>query len=988
MHDKGILARLIGRYAIVVVGLWVLAAGVANLAVPQLERVVDSHARSFMPPDAPSANAAARAAQLFHQTPSNNFVYVVLERNQRLSPQDRRFYGALTAALAADHRHVHSVTDLWSQPATAAGAQSPDGHAVTLMVRLAGMLGTSQARDSVNDVRHTVAALSPPSGLGVHVSGPGATIVDEFAAIDRQMFTITAATVGLILLLLLLVYRSPIAAAIPLTSVGLALAVARPIAAALGSANVVEVSLFSVALMAAMTLGAGTDYAIFMVGRYHEGRRHGVASTRALTEAYRAVAPVVIGSALTVSVALACLGFAKVGSFRSAGIPCAIGILVTMVSALTLTPALMGLAARRGFLEPRPSRTARRWRRVGAAVARWPGPILVTAGGLTLLIALPLAGMRIGWNEPAATPAATDSNRGYAAADRHFAANSLLPDVVTIAADHDLRNPAGLLAIERITRQIMAVPGVRLVQSASRPDGKVPDQATLTYQAGVLGRQFGDAVDSLMQRLSRVSDLDAALAQAQGAVDGLGGAVRGGTSGLTDMSAAADDMRTGMDGVQRSVTTVSGYLDPLRDFVAHTPDCAVNPVCSMVDRVLRPVDNLVQSSTRLGDGAAKLTAGSSTAARAMTGLPQTVATMKDALAQARSATHELLGLTRTIQPQMRQMTEYLNEIATQFQGSAAAAFYLPERAFADPRYIAVLRHLISADGRATYLLVYGDGTEWGADGATHANQVRAAVKQATKEGTLTPTEIDLAGVGPVTADLQRFVADDTRLLVTAALVLIFLIVTTMLRSPVAGLVVVGTVLASYASALGASVLIWQHLLHHDLHWAAAPIAFIALIAVGADYNLLLALRIKQEASAGISTGIIRAFGGTGGVVTTAGIVFGLTMLALVGSSVLSIAQIGTTIAVGLLIDTLVVRALVVPSVVALLGRWFWWPGGPARRATAEAESSAATTRSSRSAKAVGRTPSTAAPPEPLRRRRPRSAAGRGRVARTGPEPPD
>ena len=135
----------------------------------------------------------------------------------------------------------------------------------------------------------------------------------------------------------------------------------------------------------------------------------------------------------------------------------------------------------------------------------------------------------------------------------------------------------------------------------------------------------------------------------------------------------------------------------------------------------------------------------------------------------------------------------------------------------------------------------------------------------------------------------------------AALVLIFVIVTAMLRSPVAGLVVVGTVAASYASALGMSVLVWQQLLDHDLHWAVAPIAFIALIAVGADYNLLLALRIKQEAQApdaGIRTGIIRAFGGTGGVVTTAGIVFGITMLALLGSSVLSIAQIGTTIAVG------------------------------------------------------------------------------------------
>jgi RND superfamily putative drug exporter len=553
---------------------------------------------------------------------------------------------------------------------------------------------------------------------------------------------------------------------------------------------------------------------------------------------------------------------------------------------------------------------------------------------LTLVAALPLAGLHIGWNEPAATPSSSESNRGYSMNAKHFSTNSLLPDIVTVQADHDLRNPAGLIAIERITRQIMAVPGVHMVQSATRPDGKVPDQATFSYQAGVLGRQFDDTVDSLTQRLGRISELDNALAQAQAAVDRLGNGLRGGGAGLADMSAAADDMRTGMDGVQQTVTTVSGYLDPLRGFVAGTPDCIANPLCSTVDRILKPVDSLVQDSTRLGDGAAKLTSGSTTAARAMAGLPQAVSSMNSALGQARSAAHELQGLSETLGPQMHQLTDYLAEIANEFQGSAAAGFYLPQRALSDPQYVDVLRQLVSANGRATYFLVYGDDQEWGGDGAKRAEQVRTAIKEATKEGTLVPTGVYLAGVGPVTTDLQRFVARDLALLVGAALALIFVIITAMLRSPVAGLVVVGTVVASYASALGISVLIWQDLLHRDLHWAVAPIAFIALIAVGADYNLLLTLRIKQEASAGLRTGIIRAFGGTGGVVTTAGIVFGLTMLALLGSSVLSIAQIGTTIAVGLLVDTLLVRALVVPSVVALLGRWFWWPGRVPRRTAA------------------------------------------------------
>ena len=98
-------------------------------------------------------------------------------------------------------------------------------------------------------------------------------------------------------------------------------------------------------------------------------------------------------------------------------------------------------------------------------------------------------------------------------------------------------------------------------------------------------------------------------------------------------------------------------------------------------------------------------------------------------------------------------------------------------------------------------------------------------------------------------------------------------------------------------------------------------------------TLLLAMRIREEADAGLGTGTVGVFAATGGVVTTAGIVFGITMFALAGSSVLSIAQIGTTIGVGLLLDTLIVRTFVLPSLIALLGRWFWWPTRTTTRRT-------------------------------------------------------
>jgi RND superfamily putative drug exporter len=102
-------------------------------------------------------------------------------------------------------------------------------------------------------------------------------------------------------------------------------------------------------------------------------------------------------------------------------------------------------------------------------------------------------------------------------------------------------------------------------------------------------------------------------------------------------------------------------------------------------------------------------------------------------------------------------------------------------------------------------------------------------------------------------------------------------------------------------------------------------AVIILLAVGSDYNLLLVARLKEEIPAGLRTGIIRAMGGSGSVVTSAGLVFAVTMAAMAFSELTILAQVGTTIGMGLLVDTLVIRSFMTPSIAALLGRWFWWP---------------------------------------------------------------
>lgn len=204
--------------------------------------------------------------------------------------------------------------------------------------------------------------------------------------------------------------------------------------------------------------------------------------------------------------------------------------------------------------------------------------------------------------------------------------------------------------------------------------------------------------------------------------------------------------------------------------------------------------------------------------------------------------------------------------------------------------------------------------------------------------------IYLAGVGAIFKDVSEGAKWDLLIAGIASLCLIFVIMLILTRALVAAGVIVGTVAISLGASFGLSVLLWQHIIGMPLHWLVIAMSVIVLLAVGSDYNLLLVSRFKQEIPAGINTGIIRSMGGTGKVVTNAGLVFAFTMASMVVSDVRMIGQVGTTIGLGLLFDTLVVRAFMTPAIAALLGRWFWWPlrvrSRPDRRAiqrTAESD---------------------------------------------------
>lgn len=923
------------RYALVVIVLWLGAAVAGTFVAPLLEKVATTHTQAMLPADAPSIAAALRIGEEFQDGKSTNTAYLILESDHELGPLERQFYFDIVAKLQASPQTVDSIMDLWSDPRSAQTAESKDKKAAYALLRLKGQLGGSDASNATSKVREIVASQNRPPGLNVYVAGPGAMAADGFEAVDKQMTRITAATVVVIAILLFSVYRSVITAAVPLLTVGLALGASRGAISVLGDNGIIEISIFSVALMSTLVLGAATDYAIFFMGRYHEVRRSGIPHDEALTIAYRSVAPVVAASGLTVSVALACLNFAHVVLLRSAGTPCAIGVFLGMLASLTLLPAIVSVAGRRGLVQPRPTKQSgtKSWRRTGAVVARWPLPVAVAAALFLLCCMIPTFNLRLGYNELAAQPSSTGANLGVAAMNRHFPPNELFPEFVVITTDHDLRNPAGVLAIEQLTRQIVAIQGVVRVQSVSRPAGTVPDAATLANQAGKIGDQLDEGLNKLEGRLKTVDQLKPILNRFSTAISELQNSLAAGVGGLGQLNSGVDGMRTGLQGMQTTVEQVSAYIEPVRDFTNGNPNCANDPICSMALKLVQPIDSLRAATAQLTDGASKLGTGAQSTAGAFSNAQESVGAMHAAIAQLNTIVDQLKGTVDDVRTLFSNLTDYLKGMRDDFAGSGEG-FYLPARAWQDPQFQRAASLYFSPDGRSTRLLVYSEKDPFGSDGTHQSPEIENAIREATKQGTLAGGSVasSITGTDSAIANLRTYSTYDYVLLATVAFALVYLILLVMLKSPVAATVVIGSVAVSYISAIGASKLIWHDLLGENLHWAVPPLALIVLVAVGADYNLFFSMRLREEISAhtkpesarGVGTAIIRTFDGTGRVVTVAGMVFGITMFSMLFCNVLSLRQIGTTIGIGLIIDTLIVRTFLVPGVAGLLKGWFWW----------------------------------------------------------------
>jgi putative drug exporter of the RND superfamily len=974
-----LLGRVVVSVPWLVITAWIVLFVVLSAAFPALTKVVESQTLQPLPPQAMAATE--QMANDFHES-AQNIVVVVMTDEHGLRPAANDAYRALADKLRSATNDVSAVQDFITTPALRPMMVSTDNKAFYMALTLKASAGSPESSQAYQRISQIVKQSTAGTALTAHVTGQAAIVGDMSIVSARDMHMIEIATALLVLVILLVIYRRPVTVLLPLITIGISVGSAQGVVSALAQIGL-NVSAFTIVLMTAMIVGAGTDYGVFLIGRYHEYIRSGMESDVAVQKALSSIGKVIAASAATVAVTFLGMFFTRLPALTSVGPALAVSIGIAFLAAITLLPAVLVLAGRRGWIAPCRPLTSRLWQRSAIHIVRRPKVHLVVS--LTVLIALGGCAlvMHPTYNDRMQLPGSAESNVGYSAMAAHFSTSTLLPEYIYIHSPHDLRTPQALADMEQMAQRVAQLPNIAAVRGVTRPTGQPLDQTKVSYQAGEIGSKLEDASSQIT---NHTSDLDALSSGAHQLADSLANVrdqIYGAAQSTTALTATLNQVQQGLGGTQAAqlletlrsygnigsnMTVVNNFVNsaaPMLNALNNNSQCDADPTCSHGRAKLQQLIQASNDGSLNGLMAASAQSLQSTVQRLSTllqsaganlrsvgindpaGAQQSIARMQqganalaDGSARLADGVQTLVEKNKQMALGLKQAADLLLTIKQDASQPSMAGMYIPPEVLTTNDFKNAAKFFMSPDGHSARYLVETRFDPFSTAAMDQVQTILDTTQGAQPNTTLSDATISMLGTTAMYSTIRSYYDDDLRLIIVLTLVVVFLILVALLRAIVAPLYLIASVVISYLSALGLGVAFFQFICHQHIYWNVPATAFIVLVAVGADYNLLLMTRIREESGNGIRSGIIRAVHSTGGVITSAGIIFAASMFGLLFGSVSTMVQIGFIIGAGLLIDTFVVRTITVPALAALIGRANWWPAksrkAASRRKTVDA----------------------------------------------------
>ena len=447
---QGRSRKLLGAAAVVL--LWVIIAGVFSVFAAQLNGVTRDDSAAFLPAKAESTKAIA-ALRRFDATPTEAAVVVYLRP------------GGITAADQA--RVARDAGQFSAVPGVAgpigAPVASADGQALELIVPV----GRSTQKEAAGTVADMRAIAQPADGLQIYLAGQAGLDADFAGVLKSVDVTLLAAAGIVVIIILILVYRSPFLWIAPVFSALFGLGLAQGILYLLVKHAHLIVDPQSASILLVLGFGAGTDYALLLISRLREELRHTADSYQAVRAALRSSASAIIASGLTVTAALLCLLASSLQSDKTLGLTSAIAVLCCMLATLTFLPALLALVGRRIFWPRVPKlgtagASGKFWDRVANTVGRRPGRAAIASTLLLAVLALGAFQLKAaGIAQTDAFISTVDSATGQQVLAAHYPAGSGSPALIVVDAAH----------ADQVAAAARPVPGIVDVSPLGAPVG-------------------------------------------------------------------------------------------------------------------------------------------------------------------------------------------------------------------------------------------------------------------------------------------------------------------------------------------------------------------------------------------------------------------------------------------------------------------------------------------------------------------------------------
>ena len=882
------LGRFAHRYRWYIVAAWILVAIGITLVAPSINSVAVNDQRAFLPKTTPSLDAITTVDKYFpgRISPSSAVLVFDAGKGNKIATGDVwAFVGSVTDWLNGPQKPaaVDSVLSPTSaDKQTAQALVSKDGQVAFAVVTFNAVGTEPTTQQALNEI--TAEMDKAPQGVSTYVTGDAAILAAYNQATTKSLDSTTWITIILVILILLLVYRSPVSPLIPLATIALAYVISRGIVAMLGN-GVITISGYTNIFLLVILFGAGTDYCLFLISRFREEMANSHKAALAVPATVRTVGETISSSAGTVVVGLSTMAFAELGLFNTTGPSVAIGVLIALAAGLTLTPALLSILGDRTFWprKARHMREGRFWHSWSGTVTSHPAWAMIC----TLAVLVPLAvygqGQSRDFDLLGDLPATMSARQGFHVLSDHVGPGVMQPLTVVItgpapasgAGDASASTTTGTDGAAGATTTNYTTPaGLQRIAEIQARLAKVPNVQSVSSFTGQLAA--GGTLSVEKQLADYAKAVGEGAAQLEAALTTPGAATS--TQAGTQLQQAA-----------QGLLAVYSYLQQLgRQY----PE-----VTTSADH-----EKATAALTSIAAAAGVTSAGgqsTKTPAELAAAAPQIVASLKDLGAA-------LTGLQQTF-------------------AAKPGALMLPDSYLATNATLKNLKtSYISADGSASrFQVVLGVGP-YAPQALTAVTDLRAAVKE------LGGGVVE--GSSAIVTDLRDASDRDMVRAIIFVLAGILVVLVLLLRALVAPLYLIFTILLSYGATLGIVRVVFSDVLHKPgVTWWVPIFMFVMLVALGMDYNIFLMGRVKEEvAKSGDRAGIRTAVAKTGGIITSAGIIMAGTFAAMMSGSILGLVQIGFAVAVGVLLDTFVVRTALVPAIAVLLGHWSWWPRRPDR----------------------------------------------------------